>query len=154
MTYYWHVHHDIFCEEATEPIENRIQFIKNHKPEKQIETRLKLLRIVKNQEAVKEIFSEYEKIEQPAWDEYLKIEQSAWKEYLKIERPALEAYEKIERSAWKEYEKIQQSAREKYLKIRRSAMKRRNQKLEELHKIECFPDCPWNGKTIFPEKED
>src|SRR3972149_3274028 len=24
--------------------------------------------------------------------------------------------------------------------------------MEELHKIEC-PNCPWNGKTIFPEKE-
>lgn len=24
--------------------------------------------------------------------------------------------------------------------------------LEALHAIQCFPNCPWNGKTLFPDQ--
>ena len=37
---YWHVHHDILVENLTEPIENRIKFIKENKPKDEIKLRL------------------------------------------------------------------------------------------------------------------
>ena len=41
--YYWHVHHTVLCEPLTEPIENRIAYIKASKREAEIETRLRLM---------------------------------------------------------------------------------------------------------------
>ena len=43
-------------------------------------------------------------------------------------------------------------ARRAYYKARQTYTKALNNSMpaiEELHKIEC-PDCPWDGKTIFP----
>jgi len=44
---YWHIHHDILAEPLTEPIENRIRFIKNNKPYHEVETRLRLMKPVR-----------------------------------------------------------------------------------------------------------
>ena len=44
---YWHIHHDILAEPLTEPIENRIRFIKNNKPYHEFETRLRLMKPVR-----------------------------------------------------------------------------------------------------------
>lgn len=85
--YYWHVHHEVLFEALTEPIENRIQYIKNNKPAHEIETRLRLMK------------------------------------------------------------PIQGRARAEYEKVRNRAFK----KIEALHKIQC-PNCPWDGKTIFPNE--
>ena len=43
---YWHIHHDILVENLTEPIKNRIDFIKKNKPNDEIKLRLKLLKKV------------------------------------------------------------------------------------------------------------
>ena len=40
----WHVHHELLFEALTEPIENRIAYIKEAKPKYEIETRLRLLK--------------------------------------------------------------------------------------------------------------
>ena len=45
--YYWHIHHDRLLEVATEPIQNRIEYIKKEKPKEEIELRFKLLKQVK-----------------------------------------------------------------------------------------------------------
>src|SRR3990167_387329 len=42
--YDWHVHHETIIEPLTEPIKNRIRFIKANKPDDEIETRLRLMR--------------------------------------------------------------------------------------------------------------
>jgi hypothetical protein len=34
--FYWHVHHDVICEEIIEPIKNRIKYIKENKAENEI----------------------------------------------------------------------------------------------------------------------
>ena len=45
--FYWHIHHDILLEPLTEPLKNRIEYIKNNKFKNEIELRLKLLKPVK-----------------------------------------------------------------------------------------------------------
>src|SRR3990167_9774073 len=47
MKYYWHLHHDILLESLTEPLKNRIAYIKEEKPKDEIKLRLKLLKPVK-----------------------------------------------------------------------------------------------------------
>ena len=40
----WHVHHETLAERLTEPIKNRIAYIKSDKPAHEIDTRLRLLK--------------------------------------------------------------------------------------------------------------
>src|SRR3990167_9523251 len=47
IAWYWHIHHDIFAEPLTEPIEKPIAFIKANKPKEEVETRLRLLKPIK-----------------------------------------------------------------------------------------------------------
>ncbi len=44
---YWHIHHGVLLEIATEPIANRIKFIKQEKRSVEVPTRLKCLKPVK-----------------------------------------------------------------------------------------------------------
>ena len=92
--YAWHVHHEALWEDLTEPIERRIQYIKENKPQKEIATRLRLLKPVKDTSLM-----------------------------LKL-APIDKDYE------------------DKRAPIDKA--------IEKLHKKEC-PNCPWNGRTIFPE---
>ena len=103
----------MLCEQSSEPLENRITYIKQNKPKNEVSTRLRLL---KPATGIAEAWAEYQKIQQPAWAEYEKLQQHAFAEYEKLQQPA-----------WAEFEK----------------------KKEALHKEQC-PNCPWNGKTIFP----
>src|SRR3990167_3482925 len=80
----WHVHHDRLLEPLTEPIGNRIAYIKANKSKHEVETRLRLLKPVKGR-----LPWEVGK----AWEAYGK----AWEAYGK----AGEAYGK----AWEAYGK-------------------------------------------------
>ncbi len=44
---YWHIHHEELVENLTEPLKNRIAYIKSYKPKDEIKLRLKLLKKVK-----------------------------------------------------------------------------------------------------------
>lgn len=79
--FYWHVHHDTLVEQITEPIENRIEYIKSNKPKHEIETRLRLM---KPATGINAAYAEYKKIQQPALAEYEKIADAAYAEYKKI----------------------------------------------------------------------
>src|ERR1039457_2450186 len=92
---YWHVHHEVLCEVLTEPIQNRIDYIKSSKPEAEIETRLWCMTPI-----------------------------------LHLERLPKERREGDAKGVY---------AYAKYLPP-----------IEKLHKEE-HPNCPWNGKTIFPK---
>ena len=48
-TFAWHVHHETLIEPLTEPIENRIAYIKEYKPASQVELRLRLLKPVQGE---------------------------------------------------------------------------------------------------------
>jgi len=47
LKYYFHIHHEILVEALTEPLKNRIKYIKENKPEDEIELRLRLIKPVK-----------------------------------------------------------------------------------------------------------
>ncbi|MBU2177440.1 MAG: hypothetical protein KJ556_20300 [Gammaproteobacteria bacterium] len=122
-----HVHHGILLEPLTEPIESRVEYIKQNKTAEEIELRLRLLRELTEEEVnqlPKEFISAWQKYNQ-ALEKYNQAGQKydqAWKKY---------------GQAWKKYD----LAREKY-----------KPELEAWHKKVCVPDCPWNGKTIFPDE--
>jgi hypothetical protein len=86
--YYWHIHHRVLFEQATEPIKNRIAYIKSDKPECEVALRLRLLKPVKDQKRLIAILTAYKK-----------VEATAWEAYKKAKAPALEAYEKATATA-------------------------------------------------------
>lgn len=47
VVFAWHVHHETLVEPLTEPIENRIAYIRKDKPAGEIELRLRLLKPVR-----------------------------------------------------------------------------------------------------------
>ena len=128
-TLYWHIHHEILIEETTD-IQERIDYIKEGKPEDEIPLRLKLMTPVLHPEKLPVSFRKARKAYDKAREAYIKAD---------------EAYDK----AWKARDK-EWKACEKALKARDKALKA--PQIEKLHREE-HPDCPWNGKTIFSEVE-
>jgi len=125
----WHVHHNVLIEPLTEPIENRIKYIKKFKPKNEIELRLKLLKVVKG-ELPKEFVE--------TWQKYYEI----WEKYVKARQ---KYYEK-----WEEYAEIKQKCNEVWEEYYEVCKKYESQILA-LHEKEC-PNCSWNGKTIFSKE--
>ena len=138
-TYYWHIHHEVIAE-PTEDIEERKEYVRITKPKGEVEIRLRLMIPVKDQDSVRRALEERNAIKDKAWDEYSAIKDKAWKEYRAIDDKAWEDYNAIKDKAWKEYRAIRDKGLSDY-----------NASLWELHKKE-HPDCPWDGKTIFPEE--
>ena len=75
--YYWHIHHGILFEELTEPIKNRIAYIKSDKPECEVALRLRLLKPVKDQKRLIAILTAYRKALAPALEAYEKAKATA-----------------------------------------------------------------------------
>ena len=122
----WHVHHDVLMEALTEPIENRIDYIKSYKPEHEKEVRLRLLRPVVGR--LPEVLIQALRTCDEAlrtYDEALRTYEEAWRAYEEAGR----TYEEAGRT----YEE---------------ALKAHKHEIEALHALEC-PDCPWDGFTIF-----
>jgi len=86
MSWYWHIHHNVLAEQATEPIEARIAYIREKKPANEIETRLRLLKPVESGKALAAMqrigtaLAEYEKAQGAAWAEYGEVQGAAWAE--------------------------------------------------------------------------
>ena len=51
-SYGWHIHHEQLVEQTTEPIEHRIRFIIDNKPQHEVALRLRLMRPVKDAAAI------------------------------------------------------------------------------------------------------
>ena len=117
MVYYWHVHHEVLCEALTEPIQNRIDYIKSSKPKDEIETRLRCMTPVLHPKKLP-----------VKWREAYAKRSEAYEKRSEAYAKRSEAYAKWEEA---DAECLPQ--------------------IEALHKKE-HPDCPWDGKTIFPEK--
>ena len=141
-TFAWHVHHETLIEPLTEPIENRIAYIKEYKPASQVELRLRLLKPVqgelpaalnKAKAALDKAFTARDK----AFTAYAK----AWAAYVKA-RAALNKAKAALDKARAAYAKAWAA----YVKAGAACMP----EIEALHAIEC-PDCPWDGTTIFPK---
>lgn len=123
--YAWHVHHQTLYEKLTEPMQKRIDYVKQTKGMGQVPLRLKLMRVVKAQKALDTADAKYK----DAWSRYDGALLTASDKYVgataraKAEKDAEAAYAE----AMKPYGDI-----------------------HALHAKECEPDCPWDGRTIFP----
>ncbi len=125
--FYWHVHHDELVEFCYD-YEERASFIRTDKLTDEQETRLHLFKLVKGSlpQEVIEALQACARTEQ-AYTKARQVYTKAWK-----------AREK----AWQAYDKAWQAHGE--------ALKNNMPAIIELHEKEC-PNCPWNGKTIFPK---
>ena len=136
----WHIHHDTLYELLEEPAENRWYYILANKPQGEIETRLKLFRPMTSMPSVlSKAHSDYCK----AHSDYCE----ACSDYGK----ACSDYGKAHSNYGKAYSDYGKAC-SNYGKARsdwNNALEDNRKELETLHKIEC-PNCPWNGKTIFP----
>lgn len=126
MKFYWHVHHEVLLE-ASDNIEERIEYINREKPKHEIEIRLKLLKPVKGN-----LPKAYQDAAKAYWDA-AKAYQNAYKAYW---------------DAYKAYWDADKAYRDAY-KAHRDAYEAHRDEIELLHSLEC-PGCPWDGKTIFP----
>ena len=119
---YWHIiHHDVLME-WTDDIEERIAYVKRHKPAHEVETRLRLMQPVRGALPDAVVEARRASVEaRRASDEARRASDEAW-----------QAYDE----AWRAYDE---------------AWRAHMPEIEALHAIEC-PDCPWDGKTIFPEE--
>jgi len=168
--FYWHIHHGILLEVATEPIKNRIAYINKYKPKHERELRLRLLKPVKGKLPVEvvEAWSACDKAQSvynkarsacdkarsaynkawsacdKAWSARNKA-QSVYNKAWSVRNKAQSVYNKawsVRNKAWSAYNKAW-SACDKVLLDHK-------EEIEALHALEC-PDCPWDGKTIFPK---
>jgi len=116
----FHCHHGILFEWVTD-YQARVYYIKNHKPEKERELRLKLFKMIPDDRIPSNLMKAreaYNKAEEAYFDKALKVPYKALKAYMK----AMEAYGK--------------------------ALKAYTPEMIKLHKELC-PDCPWDGESIF-----
>jgi hypothetical protein len=148
---YWHVHHDVLFEYCYDA-EERLEYIRANKPESEIETRLRLMRPIVGTLGDPVLWTKYDKAcdgckkasdeRNKAWAEYDK----AWAEYAKASDERAKARAEYDK-AWAEYDKAWAEYNKALDSWYRSV---KPGEVEALHAIEC-PNCPWNGKTIFPK---
>ena len=127
MQFYWHLHHKILLEPCYD-YEGRMVYVDKYKPAEEQELRLRLLKPVEG-ELPAELIEAGQKYAE-AWqkcDEAGQKREEAWQKYA-------EAWQKRD-EAWQKYDEVL----EKYAI-----------EINALHEKEC-PDCPWDGKTIFPK---
>ena len=141
--FYWHIHHDILLEPLTQPLKNRIEYIKNNKSKNEIKLRLKLLKPVRGKlpdEVIKvgEAYYKAQETSDKARKDYYKVWETSDKPW--------EAYVKT----WEAYIKAKE-ARGKAREIYDKTLKKYSKEINELHEKEC-PNCPWQNGTIFSNK--
>ena len=131
----WHLHHDQLVEWCND-YDERVAYIKTSKPLSEQATRLRLFQMVKSPPA---------KLKPgPSAAAYNKARAVLDKARLaRATRPA--AYVK----ALSNYDKAAKVLDQEWINYKKTFFAARFE-LRDLHKVEC-PDCPWNGKTIFPE---
>jgi hypothetical protein len=128
--YAFHIHHEKLYEKLTEPIENRIKFVEGNKDKKEVATRLKLMRVVKDQTKLGDLIYHLE---------------SAWKAW---NAALTETLATSRRKDDKGQGRAEDAAEKAY-----ADLLKQNQAIYALHKAECEPDCPWDAaqSTIFPK---
>ena len=121
---FWHVHHDILLEWTCEPIEERIEYIQANKPEFEQATRLRLLKPVRGKLPSKLV--QAGAVFGQAW--------AAYNQTKATYGPAKPGPRMAEPSTYDQA----------YMACLPA--------IEALHAQEC-PECPWDGRTIFPQEK-
>ncbi len=155
-------HHNVhweFCYDYDE----RVKYIKKYKPAEEQELRLKFFQIIPDEmlpgrnsakwDACNKARDTYNK----AGDAYIKAEDAcnkAWDTYNKAGDACNKAWDACIK-AWDTYIKARDAcnkAWDAYNKAWDTYSQTHQRELDELHD-KLFPDCPWDGKTIFLDKE-
>lgn len=132
LTWAWHVHHELLLEPLTgDGITERVAYIRRYKPADEIPTRVRLLRPVQHPERLPVAVVEAGR----AYNEARRASDEAWLAYVEARR------------AYNEARRAYNEAYRAYDDVYRQCMP----EIEALHREEC-PDCPWDGRTIFPER--
>jgi len=140
----FHCHHGELVEYVTD-YNDRVKYIKKHKPKEEQEVRLRLFKMIPEDRLPADLIKASEACVKAseacvkAWETRAK----AWETRAK----AREAYDK----AWEAYDKAWET-RAKAWEAYDKAIIKYTPELEKLHKELC-PDCPWDGYTIFPKEE-
>ena len=139
----WHCSHDVLLEPVYD-FAGRLRYIEENKPEGEQELRKRLFKEVKGKLPDEVIKAGKAYIEaREAYDEAREAYVKAWYAYVK----AGKAYVKA-RYAYDKAGKARGEAADAYVK----AVEDNMAEILKLHAEECA-GCPWDGKTIFPEKE-
>ncbi len=146
--FYWHVHHRVLMEWCYAYVK-RETYIRIQKDPAEVSTRLRLFQPIKGalpRAVIK------------AWRTFDKAEQALHQARGTLDR-ARETYYEVDRTLGKAGRALNKAgralgqAREAYYKARdtyEKAIQDNMPAIEALHKREC-PNCPWDGKTIFPQ---
>jgi hypothetical protein len=157
------VHHEIHCEPLTEPVEDRVQYIRTNKPKHEIETRLRELAPVLHPERLPEtlvkasraygearrMYGEAQRMYGEAQRAYAEA-QLAYNEVRRVYDEVRRAYYEARRvynEAWRAYNEASRA----YNEVRRAYYEARRMcepELKALHREE-YPDTKWNGRSIF-----
>jgi hypothetical protein len=119
-----HIHHERVIERRHYPIEERIAYILEGKPKKERALRLRLMRPI----TVKQ------------WRTFQRVANEAWRQR-----------NRATNTAWKDYERVGGSkAYATFQRIVKAATLTEGEQVAEAHLALCVPDCPFDGRTIFP----
>ena len=121
----FHCHHDKLVE-VIEGLSERIAYIKDYKPRKEQELRLRLIRIVPDRLLPKDVRVAVRAVRVP-WAQLKPLYDAYWAK----RKPLDDAY-------WAERKALSQ------------VVAAHMPELLALHAQEC-KDCPWDGETIFPK---
>ena len=131
--FFWHVHHRVLLEWCYD-YDGRASFISEQKREDQKETRLRLFKPVKGK-LPQEVVEAWQAIDK-AWQAIDKARQALNK--------ARQAYYEASQAYYEASQALDEARQ-----ALDEALHKNMPAIEALHKEECH-DCPWNGKTIFP----
>jgi hypothetical protein len=148
--YGWNIHHSVEIEPLSEPIENRIQFILNHKKESEQVIRLKNMRPV-SLESLKVVISAEKLLDESiacAWNLYDESIASARKLYDESIASAEKLLDESIACAWNLYYESTTPARKLYQESTASARKLYYESTAPAH-LADVPNHTWNGENIF-----
>ena len=133
----WHCHHERVIELLTETAEKRIAYILSGKPIEEQALRLHLFRPTRDAAV------------DAAWAAYNAALDAAWATYAAADKAARATYNAALKAAWTAYDAADKAAWATCYAALKAAWTTYNAAVKAAHQAEC-PDCPWNGRTIFP----
>ena len=137
----WHIHHDVLVEPLNESLGTRIEFIKEHKRSSEVPTRLRRMKPVRGKlPELAKARAELAKAD-AEWDKAYAEWAKAYAELAKAGAELDKADAELAK-AGAEWDKAG-AEWDKAIK---------HPSVLALHAKEC-PNCPWDGKTIFPKDE-
>ena len=122
----WHCHHEQLAELLTETATKRIAYVLSGKPIEERALRLHLFR--------------------PVCDTAVDAAEATYNAAVEAARAT---YNAVLEAAQADYNAALEAARATYNAAVKAALATRDAAVKAAHQAEC-PDCPWDGRTIFP----